>query len=262
MARSTSSRFEISYVNVVTRDEPADFPAEMKRLVDAFEDKTPMWAVGTAAARPAAGKSGRLYFATDTLVLSYDTGSQWIAIGPTAPTLLVPTGTILEFGGSAPPAGYLMADGTSYLVADYTALHGVIGYQYGGSGLNFNVPNKKGKVGVGRDAAQSEFDTLGESGGAKTHTITEAELAVHDHVIASDGNHFHTSPGTAFLHSANSGNLYKASDVGGATQGFYGWPETMPAGTHSHTGGTGNAGSGSAHNNLQPYLTVNYIIKT
>lgn len=56
----------------------------------------------------------------------------------------IPVGSVYAFLGATAPTGYLLCDGLSYLVANYPDLHGVIGYNYGGSGLNFNVPDYRG----------------------------------------------------------------------------------------------------------------------
>jgi len=84
-----------------------------------------------------------------------------------------------------------------------------------------------GRVMVGLDAGQTEFDTLGETGGAKTHTLTQSELPSHNHSTAYSGT-------------------FKAGlDADGGT--FV---------TQAGSGTTGSTGSGSAHNNLQPYIVV------
>jgi microcystin-dependent protein len=80
-----------------------------------------------------------------------------------------PTGMISIHSGSAAPTGWLLCDGSSYASASYATLFSVIGYTFGGSGLNFNVPNLKGRVVVGIDASQTPFDTRGEIGGDMTH---------------------------------------------------------------------------------------------
>jgi microcystin-dependent protein len=84
MTRLTSPRYGISYVDPVLRNEPADVPADMKRLVDAIEVSA-MYLQGTIAARPAAAIAGRVYYATNENILYYDTGTAWNTIGPAAP---------------------------------------------------------------------------------------------------------------------------------------------------------------------------------
>lgn len=177
---------------------------------------------------------------------------------------VLPAGAILPYAGSAAPTGWLLCDGASYATATYASLFAVTGYQYGGSGANFNVPNIKGKVVVGIDAAQGEFDVRGETGGAKTHTLSTAELASHTHPVTgapgiSDPGHLHA---------------YDVADGAGATpvpQGGSNTSGTNTRNTRTNTTGitatlgtlgTSGAGSGSAHNNLQPYIALHHIIKT
>jgi len=97
-----------------------------------------------------------------------------------------------------------------------------------------------GRVTVAIDAGQTEFDTVDETGGEKTHQLTEAELASHDH------------PGvTVALKNDNltdGDKLHGGSDHAG-TAGLW-------------TPAVGDAGSDTAHNNLQPYITVYRWVRT
>jgi microcystin-dependent protein len=88
----------------------------------------------------------------------------------------------------------------------------------------------KGNVPAGYDSGQTEFNALGKTGGEKTHVLTTTEMPAHTHNI----------PGAS------------------GTSGGY------PPATAQNSGGwtSGSAGSGGAHNNLQPYNTFNFIIKT
>lgn len=103
-------------------------------------------------------------------------------------------------------------------------------YGLGDGSTTFNLPNFAGKVPVGRDATDKDF-ALGETGGEKTHTLTLAEAPSHSHSVT-----FYTGGGGP------------AVGIGGST----------PAGS----GGTDAQGGGGAHNNLQPYAAINFIIKT
>jgi microcystin-dependent protein len=150
----------------------------------------------------------------------------------------LPAGVFVPFGGSSAPTGWLLCDGSAVSRTTYAALFTAIGTAYGvgDNSTTFNVPNLKGKIPVGYNSAETEFDALGETGGEKTHALTEAELASHSHV---------------------QGDGQKAVNAGAATA------NTLIS--DNHAGGavsTATTGSGTAHNNLQPYVVVNYIIKT
>jgi microcystin-dependent protein len=170
----------------------------------------------------------------------------------------MPTGALTQFAGATAPSGFLLCEGQSVSTTTYADLFGVIGYTYGGSGASFLVPNLQNRVPVGK-GPDTEFDTLGETGGAKTHTLTEAQMPSHTHTgtTSSNGSHDHyvnnirtTGSGTgAFAESwgGGSGNRDVRTDAQGA---------------HTHTFTTAATGGGLAHNNLQPYIVLNYIIKT
>lgn len=99
---------------------------------------------------------------------------------------------------------------------------------------------------VGFDSGQTEFDTVEETGGAKTHTLTTAEMPAHNHSITDPG-HTHTQ-----TTSATDGASTRADSSSGGTQ------YTNVANINSNTTGItiNNTGSGNAHNNLQPYIVV------
>lgn len=149
-----------------------------------------------------------------------------------------PAGLVTSYAGSTAPTGWLLCDGSAISRVTYASLFAVIATQYGaGDGsTTFNVPNVKGRIPVGLDGAQTEFDILGETGGAKTHLLTAAEsgLPAHSHSI----NNLLVSPGTG-------------------SSGPYGGG----GGTPSSTSTAGPANASSPHNNLQPYIVFNYIIK-
>src|SRR5690606_25698816 len=98
----------------------------------------------------------------------------------------------VPYAGASAPTGWLLCDNTLHDPADHPVLFALIGTTYGGDGVTtFGVPNLKGRVPAGLDAAQSEFNTLGEVGGAKTHTLTTGESPSHTHSFAWSGSHSH-----------------------------------------------------------------------
>lgn len=160
-----------------------------------------------------------------------------------------PPGVILPYGGSSAPSGYLLCQGQAVSRSTYAALFAVLGTTYGaGDGSStFNLPDMRGRVPVGLDVGQAEFNALGNAGGAKTHTLTEAEMPSHTHYI--DG------PLGAVLSGTSREPVMNGSDGAGYMPWFGGGWGAAPARVHA-------SGSSQPHNNLQPYITLNYIIKT
>lgn len=155
----------------------------------------------------------------------------------------LPSGLILAYGAATAPTGWLLCNGANVSRSTYAALFAVIGTTYGvGDGsTTFGLPNLKGRVPVGLDSAQTEFDALAETGGAKTHTLTTAQIPAHTHAIQTQG----TASSAPHDHA----------EAGKMVQAGTGFVTASPGVTDANTGG------GGAHNNLQPYLVVNYIIK-
>jgi microcystin-dependent protein len=175
---------------------------------------------------------------------------------------LLPKGAINIWSTASAPDGWLLCDGSSLLRASYAALFAVIGTTYGSvDGTHFNLPNLKGRVVVGLNASETEFDGLGELGGEKTHQLTEAELAAHTH---SNNQHNHGgATGGTQLNPSQTGQTSGGSARRIDTQNLTG---TIADTSHQHSITAesitiNNAGSNTAHNNLQPYMALNYIIK-
>ena len=234
-----------------------------------------------------------------TLFTYYNDGnsSQWVestnVVANVEPNP-IPAGAMMAWASNTIPANWLLCDGSAVSRSTYASLFAAIGTQYGsGDGVTtFNLPNLKGRTIVGRDSTQTEFDTLGETGGAKTHTLTTAEMPSHTHTgtTASSGSHTHTVTvgGGAHTHALPLGQQagQNANDIAyrsGTSSGYDGSFRTgfeasgsaynsslgththttsvSTDGSHTHTFTTSSAGSDGAHNNLQPYIVLNYIIK-
>jgi microcystin-dependent protein len=168
-----------------------------------------------------------------------------------------PTGMISIHSAATAPTGWLLCDGTSYGSASYTTLFNVIGYTFGGSGANFSVPNLKGKVVVGIDGAQAQFDTRGETGGSMNHqhaASNSGNTAIgHDHTIpALSGNaanvadHNHTVTVT----NNNSGNHGHGDNIGTANAGSHNHNTTGSSGSNTVNAGSNLSIPSNAHNHI------------
>jgi microcystin-dependent protein len=220
----------------------------------------------------------------------YDDGSsgQWIEMissGVVSLEAASPTGSVIQTARATAPTGWLLCEGQAVSRSEYSRLFNAIGTAYGnGNGsTTFNIPNLKGRVPVGRDSSQTEFDSLGETGGEKTVAISAAQMPTHSHTgsTGSSGSHAHTGTtgfGNAAFHRlvyragsgrANnhvtgydgSGGFGDATDTNYPMQAHTHSFTTSTDGSHTHSFTTDNAGSGQAHQNLQPYVVLNYIIK-
>ncbi len=197
--------------------------------------------------------------------------------GLSAPSAL-PAGMLAPFAGAAAPAGWLLCYGQAVSRDDYPALFAAIGTTHGaGDGsTSFNLPDLRGRAVAGKDdmggsaanrlTGQSggvDGDTLGAAGGAETHTLGSSQMPSHSHArgtlaTASAGSHNHSINTGAFHTSGNYSRLSWGNNNASGTQ------STASGGSHSHAirGYTGRVGSGRAHNNVQPTVVLNWIVKT
>jgi microcystin-dependent protein len=163
----------------------------------------------------------------------------------------LPPGVFLPYAGATAPSGYLLCDGAAVSRTTYADLFTAIGTAYGaGNGTTtFNLPDMRGRVPAGKDdmggTAASRLTTggsgvngatLGAAGGAQTHTLSITEMPAHTHPVPQ------AMP--AITHSAGSINRASSNTPSQAVVA------------------TDSTGGGSAHNNVQPTLVANYIIKT
>lgn len=156
---------------------------------------------------------------------------------PTSDTL--PIGAVIEWDSDTIPENWLLLDGQAVSRTEYSELFALYGTRYGaGDGsTTFNLPNRKTRVSVGKDSTDSDFNTLGKTGGEKAHKLTINEIPNHRHGL--------------YNYNANGSNLTESSSVM-LGQTATGW---------SGNGFTTYEGGGAAHNNLQPYFVTNFIVK-
>lgn len=155
---------------------------------------------------------------------------------------IIPTGIVSAYGGNNAPEGWLICDGSAVSRTTYSRLFSAIGINYGeGDGTTtFNLPDLKGKVIVGIDSQDEDFDTAGKSGGSKYLQAHKHQVMYSVEGTGSKGNNY---SGIAFVRAGNtttsSGSMF-SSDI--------------------RTTSSGDMTSGDS-GNLQPYTVVNYIIK-
>lgn len=175
----------------------------------------------------------------------------------------VPTGTVSMFAGSTAPTGYLLCQGQAVSRTTYSALFSVIGTAYGaGDGsTTFNLPNLQGKFALGKSSSYA----LGSAGGASTVTLTTNQIPAHTHGNKSLTGWAKMWGDTGFIGrggNADWGGIIKPGDhwYGTSPVEDSGWQSSALEidASHEHD----SVGGGAAHNNMPPYQTVNYIIKT
>ena len=202
------------------------------------------------------------------------------------------------------PTSWITPNSTPLNRVDYDLFYSLIGDQYGpGDGSStFDLPNFTGRLLIGHDGSDIDYDVLGELGGETSHTLTTSELPAHSHTqnphvhagvnhnhavtnhnhTASSnttGNHVHkmgwqgspTGSGNAFLLTAfgrvptggnllnTTGNHTHSVSIGASAIGF----NQAPASTTNPTTPTNTTtGGNQGHNNLQPYVTLRWILAT
>lgn len=147
------------------------------------------------------------------------------------------------------PTGWAFCDGQILPLSQNTALFSLLGTTYGGDGeSNFALPNLQGLAPLhpGQGPGLNLYD-LGESGGSETVTLLESEIPAHTHSAVAATSSGVPNPSTAAWGGAlkGHGSLYAPSDAHNVTMNPF---------------ALSFAGSGQAHNNLQPYLVLNFCI--
>lgn len=139
------------------------------------------------------------------------------------------------------PKGWALCDGRLLPINQNQALFSLLGTAYGGDGrTTFALPDLRGRA-----PAHVGSITLGERGGEETQSLTEAQLPAHTHVLgASSQRGSLDDPAGAVWAGPAAGNLYSAEEPDTTMQ-----PESVTP-----------FGNGQPHENMQPYLVLNFVI--
>ncbi|MEW4371321.1 phage tail protein [Paenibacillus kandeliae] len=158
-------------------------------------------------------------------------------------------GEIRLFAGNYAPAGWLMCNGQELSMPNYQLLYAVIGSEFGGNGSTvFNVPNLSGKAPVHRGQGTGLTNyPFASTGGSDTVTLDSSHIPSHTHTVHALGSTSNAGTPKDMMWAVipKSGQISAYSGTSNTTLS----PLTI-----------GVAGGGQAHNNMQPYVAINYII--
>jgi microcystin-dependent protein len=147
------------------------------------------------------------------------------------------------------PVGWALCAGQILPISQNTAVFSLLGTNYGGNGTsNFALPNLQGRVvvGVGQGPGLSPYNP-GDNAGVESVTLTAPQLAVHNHAATAihDAGNTYSPAGDAWsADGANRAKIYGSGDP------------AVPMGANA----LAPAGGNQPHNNLQPYVAINYCI--
>ena len=143
------------------------------------------------------------------------------------------------------PRGWAFCDGQILPINQNQSLYSLLGTTYGGDGrTSFALPDLRGRVPIHVGASNGNFHSEGQKSGEETHTLSAAEMPQHTHTMrgsSADANH--PRPTSNMLAKVPSRVYHSATNK-----------VALKAGTVANTGG------GQGHENMQPYLAVNFCI--
>ena len=143
--------------------------------------------------------------------------------------------------GFAPQPGWAQCNGQLLPINQNQALFSLLGTMYGGNGqTNFALPDLRGLTPL---HVGGSFNVQGQRGGEQAHTLIMGEMPAHPHFAQGSNN--------------NGDNVIPTDNVFGVIAGLYGAPTTP---TNIQPTDVTNTGGSQAHQNMQPFLTLNFCI--
>lgn len=157
-------------------------------------------------------------------------------------------GDIRMFAGNFPPDGYAFCDGSLLNIATNASLFQLLGTTYGGDGITtFALPDLRSRIPIHRGAGPALTPRLlGQSGGTEKVTLTQGQMAAHTHVLSGS-----EAPATDLGPRSNNGLAESQGRI-------YAQPSPTPVNMAPSSVST--VGNGTPHDNMQPFLCVNFII--
>jgi microcystin-dependent protein len=158
-------------------------------------------------------------------------------------------GEVMIVGFNFAPRGWAFCDGQLLPINQNQSLYSLLGTTYGGDGrTTFALPDLRSRTPVHPGSGIRQ----GQKGGVETVTLTAAELAAHTHAVTGT-----TAVADRGAIGANADRCYATIPQTEPNDIIYGSATNL---VNMGSGITPNAGGGQAHNNMQPYLTLSYVI--
>lgn len=157
-------------------------------------------------------------------------------------------GEVRMFAGNFNPAGWMFCDGQPLPISEYETLFQLIGTTYGGDGESyFNLPNLSSRIPIHMGSGAGANYSIGQMAGTESETLTVNQIPQHTHAALATQN-----TATAFS---------PADQVLAATTGATTSPYGLDAPfSNLSTASMTPAGGSQPHENVQPFLCVNFII--
>lgn len=177
----------------------------------------------------------------------------------------LPIGAIIEWDSDLIPENWLLLNGQAVSRTVYSELFAIYGTTYGaGDGrTTFNLPDRRTRVAVGRDANDEDFAALGITGGKKdavlpAHTHTRGTMDITGSISALGGSEFKFGSPTGAFWCTNTVDYYAATtNTSGSTR----YDGMNFQASRNWTGETSEEGQDASSGNLQPYIVTNFIVK-